>query len=163
MRNYKQIEYFRFLGKSLELLEAKHPEEVFKSHLEDKKGESKKLESYKINMAYSIASSFINAGFGTEKLLSKNDSDWIYKNKEEGLTCLLAGLGMVNIWDYLEGPGKLFEYAGNKEKDVYKRAGRNIGLGISLSTIHDDNDIAVAVLLEELKDKNLSKIMNYLK
>ena len=156
MRNYKQIEYFRFLGKSLELLEAKHPEEVFKSHLEDKKGESKKLESYKINMAYSIASSFINAGFGTEKLLSKNDSDWIYKNKEEGLTCLLAGLGMVNIWDYLEGPGKLFEYAGNKEKDVYKRAGRNIGLGISLSTIHDDNDVAVAVLLEELKDKNLS-------
>lgn len=55
-------------------------------------------------MAYSIASSFINAGFGTEVLLSKKDSDWIFKNKEEGLTCMLAGLGLVNIWDYLEGP-----------------------------------------------------------
>lgn len=157
MRNYKQVEYFRILAKNLELLEPKHPEDVFKSHLEDKKkGDSKKLESYKINMAYSIASSFINAGFGTEVLLSKKDSDWIYKNKEEGLLCLLSGLGLVNIWDYLEGPGKLYEYAGNKEINIYKRAGRNIGLGISLATIHDDNDIAVAVLLEELKDKNLN-------
>ena len=156
MRNYKQSEYFRILGKTLELMEPKHPESVFKSHLEDKKSDSKKLESYKINMAYSIASSFINAGFGTEVLLSKKDSDWIFKNKEEGLTCMLAGLGLVNIWDYLEGPGKLYEYAGNKETDVYKRAGRNIGLGLSLTSIHDDNDIAVAVLLEELQDKNLN-------
>ena len=156
MRNYKQSEYFRILGKTLELLEPKHPESVFKSHLEDKKSDSKKLESYKINMAYSIASSFINAGFGTEVLLSKKDSDWIFKNKEEGLTCMIAGLGLVNIWDYLEGPGKLYEYAGNKETDIYKRAGRNMGLGISLSNIHDDNDIAVAVLLEELQDKNLN-------
>lgn len=156
MRNYKQCDYFRTLAKNLELLEPKHPEDVFKSHLEDKKSESKKLESYKINMAYSIASSFINAGFGTEVLLSKKDSDWLYKNKEEGLLCLLSGLGLVNIWDYLEGPGKLYEYAGNKESDVFKRAGRNIGLGVSLATIHDDNDIAVAVLLEELKDKNLN-------
>ena len=157
MRNYKRTEYFRILAKNLELLEPKHPEDVFKSHLEDKKGrDSKKLESYKINMAYSIASSFVNAGFGTEVLLSKKGSDWIFKNKEEGLTCLLAGLGLVNIWDYLEGPGKLYEYAGNKETDIYKRAGRNIGLGLSLTSIHDDNDIAVAVLLEELQDKNLN-------
>ena len=157
MRNYKRAEYFRILAKNLELLEPKHPEDVFKSHLEDKKGgDSKKLESYKINMAYSIASSFINAGFGTEVLLSKKGSDWIFKNKEEGITCLLAGLGLVNIWDYLEGPGKLYEYAGNKETDIYKRAGRNIGLGLSLTSIHDDNDIAVAVLLEELQDKNLN-------
>ena len=157
MRNYKRTEYFRILAKNLELLEPKHPEDVFKSHLEDKKGrDSKKLESYKINMAYSIASSFVNAGFGTEVLLSKKGSDWIFKNKEEGITCLLAGLGLVNIWDYLEGPGKLYEYAGNKETDIYKRAGRNIGLGLSLTSIHDDNDIAVAVLLEELQDKNLN-------
>ena len=156
MRNYKQSEYFRILAKNLELLEPKHPEDVFKTHLEDKKSESKKLESYKINMAYSIASGFINAGFGSEVLLTKKNSDWIFKNKEEGLTCMLGGLGLVGLWDYLEGPGRLYEYAGNKETDIYKRAGRNIGLGISLSNIHDDNDIAVAVLLEEIQDKNLN-------
>ena len=156
MRNYKQSDYFRILGKNLEILEPKHPEDVFKSHLEDKKSDSKKLESYKINMAYSIASGFINAGFGTESLITKKDSDWIFKNKEEGLTCMIAGLGLVNLWDYLEGPGKLYEYAGNKETDIYKRAGRNIGLGVCLSTIHDDNNIAEAILLEEILDKNMN-------
>ena len=107
-------------------------------------------------MVYSIASGFINAGFGSEVLITKKNSDWIFKNKEEGLTCMLGGLGLVYIWVYLEGPGRLYEYAENKEIDIYKRVGRNIGLGISLSNIHDDNDIAVAVLLEEIQDKNLN-------
>ena len=157
MRNFKLTEYFKVLAKTLELLEPKHPEDVFKSHLEDKKTQNKKkLESYKINMAYSIASSFINAGFGTEVLLSKKDSDWIFKNKEEGIQCLIAGMGLVNIWDYLEGPNKVYELAGNKEQDIYKRSGRNIGLGISLCGIKEENDLVVAVLLEELLDKNIT-------
>ena len=156
MRNYKQSDYFRILAKTLELLEPKHPEDVFKSHLEDKKVQnSKKIESSKINMAYSIASAFINAGFGTEVLLSKKDSDWIYKNKEQGIQCLLSGIGLINIWDYIEGPNKVYELAGKKETDIYKRTGRNIGLGVCLCGIHDENDVAVAVLLDELSDKNL--------
>ena len=156
MRNYKQSDYYRVLAKTLELLEPKHPEDVFKSHLEDKKSSSnKKIESSKINMAYSIASAFINAGFGTEVLLSKKGSDWIYKNKEQGIQCLLSGIGLVNLWDYLEGPNKVYELAGKKEMDIYKRTGRNIGLGICLCGIHDENEVAVAVLLEELLDKNL--------
>ena len=156
MRNYKQSDYFRILANTLELLEPKHPEDVFKSHLEDKKVQnSKKIESSKINMAYSIASAFINAGFGTEVLLSKKDSDWIYKNKEQGIQCLLSGIGLINIWDYLEGPNKVYELAGKKETDIYKRTGRNIGLGVCLCGIHDENDVAVAVLLDELSDKNL--------
>jgi len=157
MRNYKLTEYFKVLAKTLELLEPKHPEDVFKSHLEDKKSQNtKKLESYKINMAYSIASSFINAGYGTEVLLSKKDSDWIYKNKEEGIQCLIAGMGLVNVWDYLEGPNKVYELAGNKEQDTFKRSGRNIGLGLSLCGIKEENDLAIAVLLEELLDKNIN-------
>ena len=156
MRNYKQSDYFKILAKTLELLEPKHPEDVFKSHLEDKKVQnSKKIESSKINMAYSIASAFINAGFGTEVLLSKKDSDWIYKNKEQGIQCLLSGIGLVNIWDYLEGPNKVYELASKKETDIYKRTGRNIGLGICLCGIKDENDVAIAVLLDELSDKNL--------
>ena len=157
MRNYKLTEYFKVLAKTLELLEPKHPEDVFKSHLEDKKSQNtKKLESYKINMAYSIASSFINAGYGTEVLLSKKDSDWIYKNKEEGIQCLIAGMGLVNVWDYLEGPNKVYELAGNKEQDTFKRSGRNIGLGLSLCGIKEENDLAIAVLLEEILDKNIN-------
>ena len=157
MRNYKRSDYYKILAKNLELLEPKHPEDLFKSHLEDKKGSNnKKIESSRINMAYSIASAFINAGYGTEVLLTKKDLDWIYKNKEQGIECLFAGIGLVNIWDYLEGPNKVYELAGKKETDIFKRSGRNIGLGVCLSNIHDENDLAVAILLEELSDKNLN-------
>ena len=156
MSNTKLSEYYKRLGKELEMLEPKHPEDYFKSHLENKKKESTQLESYKINMAHSIASSFINAGFGTEVLLSNEKHEWLHKNKDEGMTSLIAGLGLVYLWDHLEGPGKLYEYAGNNEKDLLKRNGRNIGLGICSAGIHDDNDTAVAVLLEELEDRNMS-------
>ena len=157
MSNMKLSDYYKRLGKELEVLEPKHPEDVFKSHLENKKQDAdKKLESYKINMAFSIASSFINAGFGTEVLLSKDKSDWLYKNKDEGMIALLGGLGLVHIWDTLEGPGKLYEYAGNSESDVMKRSGRNIGMGICSIGIHDDNNTAIAALLDELEDKNMT-------
>lgn len=155
MSNLKLSEYYKRLGKELEVLEPKHPEDVFKTHLENKKDDSKKLESYKINMSYSIASSFINAGFGTEVLMSKEKSDWLYKNKDEGIIALLGGLGLVHLWDTLEGPGQLYQLAGNNEKDVNKRAGRNIGMGICSIGIHDDNNTTVAALLDELQDKNM--------
>ena len=156
MSNLKLSDYYKRLGKELEVLEPKHPEDIFKSHLENKKESGTPLESYKINLSHSIASSFINAGFGTEVLLTKENSDWLRKNKDEGITALLGGYGLVNLWDSLEGPGKLYEIAGNNETDVYKRAGRNLGLGICLTGIHDDNDTAIAILLEELEDKNLN-------
>lgn len=155
MANEKLSDYYKRLGNTLEVLEPKHPEDFIKSHLEEKKSDSKDLQSYKINMALSIASSFINAGFGTEVLLSKEGSNWLYSNKDEGLSALIAGLGLVYLWDGVEGPEKLYEYANNTEKDIDKRVGRNIGLGMCFTGIHDDNDTAIAALIDELKDKNL--------
>ena len=118
MSNSKLSDYYKRIGKTLEVTEPKHPEDIFKSHLEEKKGlGDKQIESYKINMAVSIASSFINAGFGTEVLVSKEGSDWLSKNKDEGLSSLIAGLGLVYLWDSIEGPGRLYEYANNSEKE----------------------------------------------
>ena len=156
MSNAKLPDYYKRLGKTLEVIEPKSPEDIFKSHLEDKKGTGERqIESYKINMAVSIASSFINAGFGTEVLLSKEGSDWINKNKEEGLSSLIGGLGLVYLWDSIEGPGRLYEYANNSEKDADLKVGRNIGLGACFTGVHDENDTAIAALVDELQDKNL--------
>ena len=97
MSNLKTSDYFKKLARELDVIEPKAPEDIFKSHLEDKKA-SENIDSYKLNLASSIVSSFINAGFGKEKLLIKPGSDWIGKNKEEGLICTIAGLGLVNLW-----------------------------------------------------------------
>jgi 26S proteasome regulatory subunit N1 len=150
--NLKISEYYKRLGRELNVLDPKHPEEVFKSHLEEKKSSDAKLDSYKINMATSIASAFINAGFGTESLLTK-EKDWLGRNKDEGVLSLLAGLGMVNMWDIESGPNELEKYMSNNEMDPHKRGGYNIGLGVISSGIRDENFIAFGILSDQLKDK----------
>lgn len=151
--NLKLSEYFKKLGKDLDVTDPKHPEDIFKSHLEENKSSDAKLDSYKMNMASSIASSFINAGFSTESLLSKKDSDWFSRNKEEGVLNLLAGLGLVNMWDIECGPNELEKYMASNEMDPNKRAGYNIGLGIISSGVRDENNLAFALLSNQLNDK----------
>jgi len=106
-----------------------------------------------MNMATSISSAFINAGFGTEKLLSNKDNNWMERNKDEGLMCTIAGLGLVNLWDIECGPNELEKYVGSNETNSYKRAGYFLGLGIISSGVRDENEVALAVLKEQLNDK----------
>lgn len=153
MSNLKLTEYYKKLAGALEVTEPKHPEEMFKSHLEEKKSADAKIDSYKINMATSIASSFINAGHGSESLLSNKDKDWLNRNKEEGLLALLAGLGLVNLWDIEVGPNELEKYMNSNEMDPNKRGGYNIGVGVISSGVRDENNIAFGILSEQLKDK----------
>lgn len=106
-----------------------------------------------MNMASSIASSFINAGFGTEKLLSNRDNNWMERNKDEGLMSLVAGLGLVNLWDIDCGPNELEKYVNSNETNSFKRAGYLLGMGIISSGVRDENEVALGVLREQLVDK----------
>jgi 26S proteasome regulatory subunit N1 len=157
MKNLKSSEIFRNLTRALDITAPKHPEEIFKSHLEDKKeGAGAQLESYKINMSTSLVSGFINAGFGKEKLLSEKDNlgnDWLSKNKDEGLLCALASLGLVNIWDIECGPNEIEKFMDVNENNPFKRGGYNLGLGIISSGVVDENNTALALLSEQTKDK----------
>lgn len=157
MRNLKCSEYFKLLTRSLDILEPKHPDEIFKAHLEEKKDDIK-IESYKINTSVGIANGFINAGFGTEKLLNnkkkdKSEETWLNKNKEEGLLCSIAGLGLVNLWDIEGGPNEIEKFMDNNEMNPYKRGGYNIALGLLSSGISDENETALALLSGQLEDK----------
>jgi len=42
------------------------------------------LDSARQNLAASFVNSFVNAGFGVDKLLTEDGNKWIYKNKEHG-------------------------------------------------------------------------------
>jgi 26S proteasome regulatory subunit N1 len=150
--NLKTSDYFKKLARELDVVEPKSPEDIFKSHLEEKKT-IEPIDSYKLNLASSIVSSMVNAGFGKENLLSKAGSDWVSRNKEEGLICTLAGLGLVNLWDIECGPNELEKFMANNETDPFKKAGYNLGLGIISSGVRDENEVAYAVLTEQLSDK----------
>jgi 26S proteasome regulatory subunit N1 len=148
--NLKTSDFFKKLARELDVVEPKNPEDIF--HLEEKKT-IEPIDSYKLNLASSIVSSFVNAGFGKENLLSKAGSDWINRNKDEGLICTLAGLGLVNLWDIECGPNELEKFMGSNETDPFKKAGYNLGLGIISSGVRDENEVASAVLTEQLNDK----------
>lgn len=152
IKNKKLTDLYKQLSRAIDVVEPKHPNDIFKSHLEDKK-DGVKLESYKVNMSTSIVNGFVNAGYCTESLLSNREDDWLSKNKEEGVLCALAGLGLVNLWDIESGPNEIEKFMDVNEMNPFKRGGYNLGLGIISSGIKDDNNVAAALLCEQTKDK----------
>lgn len=79
----------------LDIMEAKLPEDVFKTWLEPIPprlqilGES--MDSAKQNLAASFVNGFVNAGFGCDKLLSKEAGNkWIYRNKGTNIILKVA-------------------------------------------------------------------------
>ena len=64
---------------SLQVLEPKLPEDIYKSHLEEKKNNQVVLDSAKQNLAATFVNAFVNAGFGKDKLMTTGEV-WLYKN-----------------------------------------------------------------------------------
>lgn len=74
------------LARELDVVNPKAPEAVFKSHLEEKRNEDKALDSHKANLATTYANAFINAGFCTDTIVTKEgeSSEWMYNHKDSG-------------------------------------------------------------------------------
>lgn len=93
LNNTRLSEHFRALGKDLDILEPKIPEDVYKSHLENvRPGMTATVDSAKQNLAATFVNAFLNAGFGTDKLMmgaGSEEGSWIFKNKDHGSSMLL--------------------------------------------------------------------------
>jgi 26S proteasome regulatory subunit N1 len=105
LNNSRLSEHFLALGKELNILDPKTPDDIYKSHLENARGPT--VDSAKQNLANSFVNSFINAGFTSDKLmLTEDDSNsWIYKNKEAGMLSATASIGMIHQWNVEVGLG----------------------------------------------------------
>lgn len=74
MGNIKRPEHFNtILAVDLEITEPKLPEDIYKSHL-DAKQASVKADSARQNLAKTFVNAFVNAGFGSDKLLTAEGS-----------------------------------------------------------------------------------------
>jgi len=149
----KLSERFKELARDLDTLEPKHPEQVFKSHLEEKKNDAK-IESFKENLATTYCNAFLNAGYGTDKLiLGASDTDeWIWKNKDSGMTAVAASLGMILMWDIDEGFSKIDKYM-ESTNDLIK-AGAYMAVGIINSGIKNNFDPVFSLLSEHVDSDN---------
>lgn len=149
--NEKLSEHYKSLGRELNVLEPKHPDQVFKTHLEDKRFNSGAgIDSAKKNLALTYVNAFVNAGFGKDLLITnENNEDWVFKTKEDGQTAAAASLGMLLLWDIDEGLAQIDKYMDRKENNIV--AGAFMALGLVNSGITNECDPVQAILIDKLE------------
>ncbi|OTB08174.1 hypothetical protein M426DRAFT_317278 [Hypoxylon sp. CI-4A] len=155
--NMKLAEYFKVLGKELNILEPKTTEDIYKSHLESSRvAGMTNLDSARHNLAAAFVNAFVNAGFGNDKMmLVKEDKEsWVWKTKDEGMISTVASLGTLLMWDVENGLDKIDKYTYSSEP--YIMAGSMLAIGIMTSGVRLDSDPSLALLgdPEKLEHKN---------
>jgi 26S proteasome regulatory subunit N1 len=154
MNNRKLFEYFLHLGKDLDVLEPKVPEDIYKTHLIDSRvapgvGVS---DSARANLASTFVNAFVNMGFGTDKLVSNSEKPWIYSNKEHGMMSAAASLGMIMLWDVDKGLSEIDKYLYVEKEHV--RAGALVAIGIVSAGSRHEVDPAFALLSDYVSSEN---------
>lgn len=84
--NTKLSEHFKSLARDLDVVEPKHPDSIFKSHLDERRVAGAEIDSAKKNLSLTYVNAFVNAGYGKDLLITNNENneDWVFKTKEDG-------------------------------------------------------------------------------
>jgi len=153
--NAHLTEQFLKLAVDLDVMEPKTPEDIYKSHLAETGGFSRRrdtggaqVDSARANLASTFVNAFVNAGFGTDGLMTVND-DWLYKNKDHGMMSATASLGSILLWNVEEGLTQIDKFLYSSEE--YVKAGAALAVGIISSGVRNDADPALALLAEHIE------------
>ncbi|GKY94063.1 proteasome regulatory particle base subunit [Mayamaea pseudoterrestris] len=152
--NEKLSEHFIKLAQDLDVMDPKTPEDIYKSHLAETAGFSRRREtgaqvdSARANLASTFVNAFVNAGFGQDKLMTPNN-EWLYKNKDHGMLSAAASLGMILLWNVEEGLTQVDKFLYSSEE--YVKAGAALAVGILSSGVRNDADPALALLTEHVE------------
>ncbi|KAL6067324.1 26S proteasome non-ATPase regulatory subunit 2 [Balamuthia mandrillaris] len=151
INNSRLNDQFLTLARDLEVLEPKTPEDIFKTHLSETRSTlGTNVDSARQNLASTFVNGFVNCAFGTDKLMTDEESKWIYKNKEHGMISAAASLGMILLWDVDGGLTQIDKYLYSKED--YIKAGALLALGVVNSGVRNDYDPARALLAGYLEE-----------
>jgi len=153
--NEQLSEQFLKLAQDLDVTDAKTPEDIYKSHLAETGGFSRRrdtggaqVDSARANLASTFVNAFVNAGFGQDKLMTP-DNEWLYKNKDHGMMSAAASLGSILLWNVDEGLTQIDKFLYSSED--YVKAGAALAVGILSSGVRNDADPALALLSEHIE------------
>ncbi|CAH0564060.1 unnamed protein product [Brassicogethes aeneus] len=149
--------YFITLARELDIMEPKAPEDVYKTWLEPVPPRLSLLgdnvDSARQNLASSFVNGFVNAGFGSDKLLTtEGGNKWIYRNKDHGMLSATAALGLLHLWDVDGGLTPIDKYLYTSEDHI--KAGALLALGIVNCRVRNECDPALALLGDYLQGNN---------
>ncbi|KAK2153920.1 hypothetical protein LSH36_281g04017 [Paralvinella palmiformis] len=152
--NVQLNNHFLALGRELDIMDPKVPEDIYKSHLEPTRpslGPSN-LDSARNNLASSFVNGFVNTAFGQDKLLMEEGNKWLYKNKDHGMMSATATLGLILLWDVDGGLTQIDKYLYSSEDNI--KAGALLACGIVNSGVHNECDPALALLSDYIMHAN---------
>jgi 26S proteasome regulatory subunit N1 len=132
-------------------MEPKHPDQIFKTHLEERPIGDAQLDSAMQNLAKTYVNGFVNAGLCNDLLVSKKEAsdDWVFSNKDNGQMAAAASVGLLQLWDIDTGLESIDKYMERDEENI--QAGAYLALGILNSGIKNDADAAYAILSDKLE------------
>merc|ERR1719320_931579 len=126
-------------------MDPKTPEDIYKSHLENRPAFGPgQVDSARQNLASSFVNGFVNAAFGTDKLLMEDGNKWLYKNKEHGMLSATASIGLVLLWDVDGGLTQIDKYLYSPEDWI--KSGALLACGIVNTGVRNECDPALALL-----------------
>ena len=150
LSNTKLPDHFKSLGKELNILDPKMPEDIYKSHLESSRTAGlTNVDSAKHNLASAFVNAFVNAGFGNDKmmLVEGEKTSWVWKTKDDGMVSTTASMGMLRRWDIEAGLDQIDKFSYADEKEI--KAGALLATGILNSGVRMDSEPALALLSTE--------------
>lgn len=162
--NAKLSEHYLALARDLDVMEAKTPEDIYKTHLVEGRAPAgaAAVDSARANLAATFVNAFVNAGFGQDKLMTcaadapaaggaggaSSDVSWVYKNKDHGKMAATASLGAILLWDVEGGLPQIDKYLYASEPQVV--AGALLAVGIVNCGVRNEMDPAYALLYESV-------------
>jgi len=150
MGNNRLSEHFQYLAKELDSVAPKTPEDIYKSHLTETRSTlAQNVDSARQNLASTFVNAFVNAAYGTDKLMTDEGSRWLYKNKDHGMMSAAASLGMLYMWNQDEGLSEIDKYMYSGED--YIKGGALLGIGIVNASLRNNTDAAFALLSEHVE------------
>merc|ERR1719495_1450969 len=146
MSNSHLNNHFLNLARELDIMEAKTPDDVYKTHLDNVRPAfgGGAVDSARQNLASSFVNGFINTGFGQDKLLMEDGNKWLYKNKEHGMLSATASIGLVLLWDVDGGLTQIDKYLYSPEDWI--KSGALLACGIVNCGVRNECDPALALL-----------------
>lgn len=149
--------HFKSLGKELNILDPKMPEDIYKTHLETRGAGLTNVDSARHNLASAFVNSFANAGFGNDNmmLVEGDKSSWIWKTKDDGMLSTTASMGMLLHGDVEVGLDTIDKFTYANEDNI--KAGALLAIGILNSGVRIDSEPALALLsdTDNLEAKNV--------
>ena len=157
LNNTSVHNHFKSLGKELNILDPKMPEDIYKTHLETRGAGLTNVDSARHNLASAFVNSFANAGFGNDNmmLVEGDKSSWIWKTKDDGMLSTTASMGMLLHGDVEVGLDTIDKFTYANEDNI--KAGALLAIGILNSGVRIDSEPALALLsdTDNLEAKNV--------